>query len=404
MITACYFKLGTIAMDAGSVMDCVIYENLGYFPWGKIIFRDKIGMVQANFDFRTYTDIEISMGVYEDPLNVSQIVFNAEVVSSSVTSDPSDNSISIVELIFIGRGTNGKLMNSIPSVAYQNQSSIEVIKDVCKKLGVTLNIDSKLKTSDNMDWLLVHHTVLTALTFLCDRSHIDNSALLYSISLDGSVSVYSIKDKFSDTEKCTFMVAPKSYTTAAMNNGKFKINNKPVIYFNQKASSNQSGLNVEASQVTLKEVIVDPKKNKVISSAKSIKAKGEGGSDGKGNIVIYQPSKSPQVHDKYAISPIYRKAVIASYAYSLDITCENETFTKSGDVIDVLDGVYDPSTNKFSKVYKTSGKYLVLRKGYHFMQGSWQGASSFKTTLHLIGDNQPTTDKQSEAIRESFGM
>jgi len=389
MDSACYFRLGQMAMDSSSILECAIYENLGYFPWGKITFIDKMGLIQANYDFKEYTEIEVTIGTYESSTSKSEIVFKADIVSTSIRSSVSDRSSHEIDLVFILRGSSGNLLSNISAVGYQNQSSIAVIKDICKKKKITLNSQNGINTQDNMNWLLVNHNFLTAINYICDRSYVQDSALVYNIGLDGAVSLYSIKDKFAGKSKATFMISPHNYRSAPINNGSYKIENVPVIYFHEKQYNNQSGLTKESSSISLHEVKINSSKNKIESTSKTI-TPGSTTRDGGSNVIVYQPSNSPQVYDKYAIAPAYRKAVIASYGFSLDITCENETFVESGDVVDIVDGVFDQSTGAFTKTTLCSGKYLVLRKGYHFKREFGSGIGSFQTTIQLISNSKYT--------------
>lgn len=401
MNTSCFIKLGSLAIDSGSVLDCVIYENLSYFPGGSVTFIDKMGLVQANFDFRSYVEIEITMGVFDDTKQVSTIKFNGDIVSSRIRSDSNDNSVKIIELSFIGRGDGGKLMASIPSAAYQGQSSISVIKDICKKKGVNLIVDSNVKTEDNMDWIIVHHNIITAMTFLCDRSKITDSALIYSINLKGDIILYSLKHSFQKKSTAAFLNTPPSSKNANYNNGEYKVNGLPVIYFNNANYENSTGVSAEASNVSIKTVTVD--KNKVTSNVTSIKVGTDGVSD-QPNTVIYQPGKSPQTHKEYDIAPIYRKAVIAKHSNLLDVDCESESCTSIGDVVDVVDGVYDKVTGKFKQVNKSSGKYIIMRKGYHYKQGSVNGASTMVTTIQLIANPNKPKDQNLEELRTKYGV
>jgi hypothetical protein len=388
MDTACYFRLGTMAMDASSVLECVIYENLGYFPWGKITFIDKMGLIQANYDFKEYTEIEITIGVYESESSKSEVVFKADIVSTAIRSSVTDRSSHEIDLMFILRGSSGNLLSNIPAIGYQNQSSVSVIKDICKKKNIKLNA-ANINAQDNMNWLLVNHNFLTAINYMCDRSYVEDSALIYNISIDGSVYLYSIKDKFTEKAKATLMISPHNYRNAPMNNGIEKIANTPVIYFHEKQYNNQSGLTKESSTIVLREVKMNSSKNKIESTSRTL-TPGTTSRDGGSNVIAYQPSSSPQVYDKYSIAPAYRRAVIASYGFSLDITCENETFLNAGDVVDVVDGVFAHDTGVFTKTYLCSGKYLVLRKGYHFKREFGSGIGSFQTTIQLISNSKYT--------------
>ena len=181
------------------------------------------------------------------------------------------------------------------------------------------------------------------------------------------------------------MVAPYNYRNTALNNGSEKIDNKPVIYFHEKEYCNSGGFNKESSTVILREVKTNPSTNKIESTSKTL-SPGAISREGGTNVIVYQPSGSPQVYDKYSIAPAYRRALIASYSYSLDITCENETFIKTGDTVDVVDGVFSSETGAFTKTYVGSGKYLVLRKGYHFKREFGSGMASFKTTIQLMSN------------------
>lgn len=390
MDTTCYFRLGNLAMDSSSVLECAIYENLGYFPWGKITFIDKMGLIQANYDFKEYTEIEITVGAYESKQSKSEIVFKAEIVSTSIRSSATDRSSHEIDLVFIMRGSNGNLLSNVKSVGYQNQSSIAVLKDICKKKNITLNVSDKLQTQDNMNWMIVNHNFLTAINYLCDRSYVPDSALIYNINLKGEVSVYSIKDRFIEKSKAALMISPHNYRNAPLNNGEYKVEGTPVIYFHEKQYTNQSGLTKESTSVTLKEVKNNPSKNKIESTVKTL-SPGSISRDGGENVLIYQPSDSPQVYSKYSIAPVYRKAVIASYGFTLDITAENETYLRAGDVIDVVDGVFDHATGKFTKTYLGSGKYVILRKGYHFKREFGSGICSFQTTMQLISNSKYTS-------------
>jgi len=394
MNSSCYFRLGNMAMDSSAVMECAIYENLGYFPWGKITFIDKMGLVHANYDFKEYTEIEITIGAYESSTEKSEIVFKADIVSTSIRSSATDRSSHEIDLMFIMRGVSGNLLSNIKSAGYQNQSSVAVLKDICKKKNITLNVSDKLQTQDNMNWMIVNHNFLTAINYLCDRSYVPDSALIYNINLEGAVSLYSIKDRFLEKAKATMMISPHNYRNAPLNNGELKIENTPVIYFHEKQYTNQSGLTKESTSVSLKEVKNNSSKNKIESTTKTL-SPGSATRDGGENVIIYQPSDSPQVYSKYSIAPVYRKAVMASYGFTLDITAENETFLRAGDVVDVVDGVFDHATGKFTKTYVGSGKYVVLRKGYHFKRELGSGTCSFQTTAQLISNSKYTSKESS---------
>lgn len=386
MQSACYFRLGTLAMDSSSIIECAIYENLGYFPWGRIIFNDKMKLVDANYDFKEYTEIEITMGTY-DGNDKSEIIFKAEIVSSIIKNSKIDNSTHEIELIFILRGNNGNLLSLIPPTGYQDQTSLAVIKDICKKKSITLNVESNVNTQDSMSWLIVNHNFLTAINYICDRSFIQDSALIYNIRLDGGVGLYGIREKFQGKAKSTFMVSPHNYINAAMNNGKLIVDgvSSPVIYFRDKQFTNQSGFTKEASTIELREVKANSSKNKMEATSKTIST-GSTTRDGGVNVIVYQPSNSPQVHEKYPIAPSYRRAVIASYSLNLTITCDNETFTQAGDVVEVVDGSIN-NEGKFNKTKMTSGKYLVMRKGYHFKRDMSSGMCSFQTTIQLMSNS-----------------
>jgi len=396
----CYFRIGTLAMDAGSVISCTIYENFGYLPWGKIKFQDKLGMVQANFDFRSYTDIEITMGMYDDNKAKSEIVFKAQIVSSSISSDRLDSSTPIIDLVFIYRGEKGSMLSSIPSAGYVSNTSIDVLKSIFKKKNINFDVDPKIVTMDRMDWLLVNHTVLSSINFICDHSYIQESALLYAINLNGVVRLFSIANVFNNSEpEYTFIYTPTGYKDSCLNNGEFKIGDRKVIYFNEKSVRSDAGLNQDSAAFAVKTVGSDSKSNSIKNKNSGIGAS----VDGSLNSTFYRPTKSPQVHDFYAEAPLYRKAILASYAYSIEIACENETATSVGSVIDVLDGVYD-SNNKFIKASKTSGVHFVMRKGYHYVRGNTTSSSTFRTTLHLLGNSTQTPDTYIDKLRKAMGM
>lgn len=400
----CYFRIGTLAMDAGSVINCTIYENFGYLPWGKIKFQDKLGMVQANFDFRAYTEIEITMGMYDDDKAKSEIVFKADIVSSSISSDRLDSSTQIVDLVFMYRGDKGNLFSSVPSVGYQSTSSVDVIKDILKKKNIKFEYDSKITTMDRMDWLVVNHNVLSAISSICDRSFIHDSALLYSIKLNGEFKYFSLKDVFANVKpEYTFVYTPTGYKDACLNNGDFKIGDRKVIYFNEKAARSDSGLNQDLAAFAVKTVGSNVSKNTIEGKNSMIVSKVEGSRGGGANSTIYQASKSPQIHDFYSEAPLYRKAILASYSSSIEVACENETATSVGSVVDVLDGVYD-TNNKFTKSNKISGPHLVMRKGYHYVRGNTTASSTFRTTLHLLGDCNQTSDPYIDNLRKELGM
>lgn len=385
MQSACYFRLGNLAMDSSSILECTIYENLGYFPWGRILFKDKMRLVEANYDFKEYTEIEITMGTYDDN-DKSEVVFKADILSSIIKNSRSDNSTHEIELIFAMRGVSGNLLSLIPSSGYQDQTSISVLKDICKKKSIKLDVQKNLNTQDGMSWLIINHNFLTAINYLCDRSYIKDSALVYNIRLNGDVGLYGIKERFLEDSIGTFMISPYNYVNAALNNGKLKIPNAPtpVIYFRDKQFTNQSGFAKEAASIELREVKANTSKNKMESTSKNI-SPGSTSRDGGTNIIVYQPSSSPQVYEKYPIAPSYRRAVIASYSLSLNIVCDNETFTKVGDVVDVVDGTFD-NEGKFLKTRMSSGKYLVLRKGYHFKRDISSGLCAFQTTIQLMSN------------------
>lgn len=379
MEAKCFFKLGDMAMDAGSVIQCSIYENLGYLPWGVITFIDKMGLVEANYDFKEYTQIEVTIGTYEDN-DKSEIVFKADVVSSSVRVSESSGSAHEIELKFLYRGENGNLLSLIPPAGYQDQTSMMVIKDICKTKKVKLRSHEHLLTQDSMSWLIVNHNLLTALNYLTDRSYVPDSVMMYGIQLNGDVSLYSVKDKFAEKSIATFMSCPPNYRNAAMNNGKFKTDAGPTIYFYNGKFTNDSGLGKESTTIELREMTTNPRKNRIEAKSTTL-SPSTSTRDGGTNVIMYQASNSPQVHEKYTIAPAYRKAVISSYSISLELVSDNETFTKTGDVVNVVSGTFD-ANGAFSKSKLSSGKYLVLRKGYHFLRPIG-GDAGFQTTIQL---------------------
>lgn len=386
MQSACFFRLGNLAMDNSSIKECSIYENLGYLPWGRIVFADKMRLVEANYDFKEYTEIEITMGKYDDN-DKSEIVFKADVVSSIIKNSVSDNSTHEIELVFILRGAGGNLLKLIPSAGYQDQPSLSVLKDICKKQSITLDAQKGLATQDAMSWLIVNHNFLTAINYICDRSFIQDSALIYNIRLDGSVGLYGIKEKFQEKAKATFMVSPHNYVNASLNNGKHKPdpNAIPVLFFRDKQFVNQSGFTKESSTIELREVKANTSKNKMESKSQVL-TPGSTSRDGGTNVIVYQPSSSPQVYEKYPIAPAYRRAVIASYSLTLSVLSDSETFLHSGDVVDVVDGAFN-SEGAFIQTKMSSGKYVVMRKGYHYNRLEGSGISTFVTTVHLMSNN-----------------
>jgi hypothetical protein len=385
MQSACYFRLGNLAMDSSSILECSIYENLGYFPWGRILFRDKMRLVEANYDFKEYTEIEITMGAYEGN-DKSEVVFKADIVSSSIRNSRVDNSSHEIELMFIMRGVNGSLLSLIPPSGYQNQTSLSVLKDICKKKSIKLDVQKNLNTQDGMSWLIVNHNFLTAINYICDRSYLNESALIYNIKLNGDVGLYGIKERFREDAKCTFMNSPANYVNASLNNGSLKMEGtpNPIIYFRDKQFTNQSGFTKEASSIELREVKANTSRNKMESTSKNI-SPGSAQRNGGSNVIVYQPSSSPQVYEKYPIAPAYRRAVIASYAMNLSVVSDSETFTSAGDIVEVVDGSLD-ERGKFIKTKMTSGKYLVLRKGYHFKRDIMSGLCAFQTTIQLMSN------------------
>lgn len=380
MESKCFFKLGDMAMDAGSVLSCSIYECLGYLPWGTISFVDKMGLVEADYDFKEYTSIEVTIGTYEDN-NKSEIVFRGDVVSSEVRQSENTPSAHEIELKFIYRGEDGNLLSLIPPTAFQDTTSHMAIKEICKASKVKLIKHEHLFTQDSMSWLIVNHNLLTAINYLCDRSYVPNDMMMYSISLNGDISLYSPRDKFAEKSSLTFMACPSSYRNAAMNNGKFKTDAGPTIYFYDGKFKNESGLNKESTTIELREMTTNPRKNK-IETKSSVLSPANTQRSGGTNVIMYQASNSPQVHEKYSIAPAYRNAVMSSYGISLEVTSDNETACKAGDVVSVVSGNYS-NDGKFLKSKLSSGKYLVIRKGYHFLR-SKDGGAGFQTTIHLI--------------------
>lgn len=376
-------------MDPSSVLECTVYSNLGYLPWGRIQFFDKMRLVEANYDFQEYSEIEVTIKSHEDS-SVSEITFKAEIFSSSIKNSIIDNSMNEIELIFILRGASGNLLSAIDSVGYNSQSSISVIRDLCKKKGIPLTVQSNLNTQDSMSWIIANHNLLTSINYLCDRSYIENSALIYNISLDGVISIYGIREKFLEKPKAIFMSSPHNYLNSALNNGELidAKSSLPVIYYREKQFTDDTGFGNEYSSIELKEVSTNTKKNKVDSKAKQI-IPDSSIRKGSVNTIIYQPSNSPQVYSKYQVAPLYRKAIIASYSLSLNVLCNNETFVSPGDVVSVIDGSFGEK-GEFNKTTRTSGKYIILRKGYHFKRDPVLNLSSFQTTIQLIS-NKPNT-------------
>ena len=126
-------------------------------------------------------------------------------------------------------------------------------------------------------------------------------------------------------------------------------------------------------------------KNKMESKSQVL-TPGSTSRDGGTNVIVYQPSSSPQVYEKYPIAPAYRRAVIASYSLTLSVLSDSETFLHSGDVVDVVDGAFN-SEGAFIQTKMSSGKYVVMRKGYHYNRLEGSGISTFVTTVHLMSNN-----------------
>lgn len=372
-----------MAMEASSILECALYENLGYFPWGKISFLDKSNLIIANYDFKAYTSIEVTLGEYEGS-EKSEVVFSGEIVSNSFKKVHGVATTYEIELVFVVRGTSGSLFSNVPASGYQNQSSIAVIKDICKQKKIPLKVQDNLTTTDNMNWLLVNYNFLTAMNFLCDRSYIEDSVLMYSILRDGSISLYSIAGKFKEKSIATLLSAPTNISKASLNNGKIKFFETPLLYFTDAIFLDQSPIAAAATSMVLADVKADNKNNKITSNRTTL-ASGVVDNNGGPNNVVYQPSGSPQVYDKYSMAPAYRRGIIAGYGLSLTLTCDNETFVNPGDVVDVLDGTYD-ERGTFVQSYKDSGKYLILRKGYHFMRDRDANTTKFVTTISLISN------------------
>ena len=386
MNTVCEATIGTLPIDYGAVLNCAIYENSGFVPYGKISFIDTLHYFDDDFDFQTYSKFTITISNLDESNNkTKRISFTGDIIACSLKRDKSNQSTMVVDLTFINRGDNSKLFTSIAPMAIPSSNSITAIQQICKTAGITCNV-SGINTNDSMNWLIVNHNLLTALNFITDHSYIDDDALTYSIKLDGTVIIRSMKTTFAQDPLIQFT----PYQILDIPNDSID-----VIYYYDSQSANNSGILQESFSVASKSAISDPGQNKIVTKNQGVAPGSDGGDRGTNNTnkTRYAPQKSPQTHENYGIAPDYRKSVLATYSRTMNFSCVNESYTSIGDLINVNDGIYH--SNSFVQSNINSGKYIITKKAYHF---NIDGHSKTLTTfIQAVKDktiyNNPTADK-----------
>lgn len=384
--SVCIASVGKIPIDAGGIISAVIYENFGFLNYGKLSFIDKTGFFSDGFDFKAYSSISmiIASKDADDKEYKSSKSFTGDVVSFNIKSDSNDptGARMIIELIFIDRGVDNKLLSSIQPSAYPEMTSVSAIGELCKSVGIKSNIKIS-NANDSMNWLIVNHNLLSAINFICDHSYINgDDAIFYHIDLKGSINVDSLSNVFNSEPKSKFHFNPiVDY---------INIPSSEDQYFNSRMVENNSGILQEANSVGIKTAYSDVKANTIKNKNQAVSVGGEGDRNSVSvNGIKYVASRSPNTHDLYGVAPSIRTAVFASYPKSINLTCSAESRSSVGDVIEVLDGVHLKST--FEKSPLTSGKYMIMRKAYHF---NIDGNRNFTTLIHAIKNNDPVKDSK----------
>lgn len=392
MSTICEGIIGDkLPIDHSGVISCVIYENSGFVPYGQITFLDKLHYFDDDFDFQTYSKFTATISNLEDGVKKPYISFTGDIIYSSFKRSPENQKMMIVDLTFIYRGENSKFFSALEPTCLPSMNSVAAIKQLCKTAGINFT-STDVKPSDNMNWLIVNHNFLSAVNFICDRSYIENDALMYSIRLDGTFMVNSPVTLFAQDPVAKF--AP--YNKMDIVND----NSSGYLYYFDSQVENSSGIMQESFSTAVKSPYADASKNKVVTKNKGIAPGGDGGSRGaaSANTTIYAPQKSPQTHENYGLAPEYNKAILASYSRSIVLSCVNECTSKVNDTVEIIDGIYDGE--HFIKSNLTSGKYFINKKAYHF---NMDGVSrNLITLIQATKDKTIYQNKVAESIRGKF--
>lgn len=220
----CKIKLNDIEFLPQNIEVLNIKESIFYtVPTMDMIFYDNGLFTEENpiKDGDTIT-VEIAKNKQKD----SPIVMQFEILNFVIHNTDGDN-VQVVAIQLTGIMKVRNLMFPATTKSYPNKPSIDVFKDIANDCG--LKCETRLKTSDAMNWLQVNMNNYEMLNYVWQRSFKPNDVLLYAITRDSEMIVTSLDSeaKNKSTMICSFD-AVRAITDKNENAG----NKKEELYFN----------------------------------------------------------------------------------------------------------------------------------------------------------------------------
>lgn len=166
--------------------------------------------------------VEISKNREKD----SPVVMEFEILNFVFHNTDGDNAaLVLIQLTGIMKVKN--LMFPVKSRSFGNMSSVDVLKQLASDCG--LKCDSKMKTSDAMNWLQVNMNNFQMMDYVWRRSYKPNDVVLYAITRNSEMLLTSLNTQIQNKSVmlCSFDPA-RAITHKNENVG----NKREELYFN----------------------------------------------------------------------------------------------------------------------------------------------------------------------------